>query len=306
MANSCKATPLPHPYAPSSSGQLRKRRGPLIMSMVPIQNLYLFPWGGVGLKSPFPHGARTPILTRNPWTAPHHLLYRKHDVGLPQQLLFFSTGNAVAKASRLPPWSLRWGRHVQHHLKKTQVSEHLLALEFMRKSSCLRGFIFYVKGLYYKSHEPHKSDLTPAPWVRLGPIYGEAQEKNGVFYLFYHLAFTRRGPLGELACTGQRTVHKATINPPSMSNPPWVKNLDSTTKIGCLVEDAYSWAGTALGGKASVTTAMSCPALNTANYSYHQRESFVDFSHLCSWETQDQYETFSRTPEEFWNDDHLP
>lgn len=102
----------------------------------------------------------------------------------------------------------------------------------MCKNLRLKGFIFYVKWLRYKSHQLHKSDLTPAPWVRLGPIYDEAWERNSVFYLFYHLAFTRRGALGELACKGQGTVHRATINPPVTGNPPWVKNLDSKNHEG--------------------------------------------------------------------------
>ena len=50
-----------------------------------------------------------------------------------------------------------------------------------------------------------------------------------MFYLFYHLAFTRRGAWGEQACTGRGTVHKAMINPPVTGSPPWVKNLDSNS-----------------------------------------------------------------------------
>ena len=73
------------------------------------------------------------------------------------------------------------------------------------------------------------NQTTPAPGVRLRPIYDEAWERNSAFYLFYQLAFTRRGVWGELACTGQGTVHKAIINPPVTGNPPRVKNLDSSS-----------------------------------------------------------------------------
>lgn len=60
----------------------------------------------------------------------------------PLRAAIFSTEIPAVKTSYLKG-SLTWGRHVQHHLKKTKVSKPLLALEFMCKNSCLRGFIFF-------------------------------------------------------------------------------------------------------------------------------------------------------------------
>lgn len=235
-----------------------------MMSTVPTQNLKSsLPTGGVRLKLLFSTLSRDPNFNKKSTDC--------YSVPTLQEVQSWPPSTAAvlywdhrSEGFHLK-WSLSWGRRVQHHLKKTQVSKHLLALEFMHKNSCLGGFIFYVKGLCYKSHEPHKSDLTPAPWVRLGPIYGTREQ---CVYLFCHLAFILRGALGELACTGQGAIHEATINPPVTSNPPWVENLDSTTEIGCLAEDAYSQVGTALGWKARVTATMSGLAPNTANCSY--------------------------------------
>lgn len=73
---------------------------------------------------------------------------------------------------------------------------------------CVRTHVWevwflYVKWLNYKSHEPHKSDCTPAPWVRLGTDLwrGRRRGRCGLFTLPPG-TYTQRS-LEEVGCMGQ-------------------------------------------------------------------------------------------------------
>lgn len=104
-------------------------------------------WGtsGAKLKLPFTTLSTDPNLN-NKSIDPYWVLCTKHTVGFTHQPLFFHW-HFSCEGFYLK-WSLRWGWHVHHHLKKTEVSKRLLALEFMCKNSCLKVVFFFMLNDY--------------------------------------------------------------------------------------------------------------------------------------------------------------
>lgn len=122
----------------------------------------------------------------SPWL---HTL-SKHDVGFTQQPLFFH--RRFSHEDFYLKWSLRWGRHVHHHQRKQKFPNACQLLNLCVRTHVWK-VLFFMLNDYTINLTNGINQTTPAPGVRLGPIYDEAWERNSVFYLFYHLAFTRRG-----------------------------------------------------------------------------------------------------------------
>lgn len=195
------------------------------MESLPSQGSGGVPWGPKSKLAFTTTLSRSPNLN-NKSTHPGSRLWAKHDVGFTQQPLFFH--RHFSHEDFYLKWSLRWGRHAHHHLKKTKVSERLPALEFMCKNSCLKGFIFYVKWLHRKSHRWHKSDDASPRSEAGADLRRDMREERCVLFVLPPGIYTQRS-LGGTGLYGRGTVHKAIINPPVTGSPPWVKNLDSNS-----------------------------------------------------------------------------